>query len=205
MTTKGACSGIEFHLSFLLLVFVPKDFSQRSHPVRRARAFACPNSCTRDSRSAAVKSGQRFARKNKFREGALPQKKIREPLLSAVGSADRHRSSRAQHFDNTSPKDRTKASSLCRSGKRREKSLLARNNRFAKRRCKRVPFAVAASESATASRSVAGIRSRRPMMLRRTPSRCSWSLGQKIFVHRPVIPATSPEGASNSRKRAQKA
>src|SRR5215471_7939907 len=55
---------------------------------------------------------------------------------------------------------------------------------MANRRCRRVPRAVAASESAMACRSVAGTRSRRPMMLRRTPSstqcvvsvsRYSWS------------------------------
>src|SRR5437763_4715935 len=62
---------------------------------------------------------------------------------------------------------------------------------MASRRCRRVPREVAASESAMAWRRVAGTRSRRPMMLMRTPSatqcsvsvsRYSWSKRRMAFT-----------------------
>src|SRR5690348_1748789 len=52
---------------------------------------------------------------------------------------------------------------------------------MASRRCSRVPCAVAASESAMAWRSVAGTRSRRPIMLRRTPSSTQWVVSVRRY------------------------
>src|SRR5579864_9531363 len=66
---------------------------------------------------------------------------------------------------------------------------------MASRRCSRVPLAVAASESAMASRSVAGTRSRRPMMLSRTPSstQCAVSVSRYSWSKR-RMPFTSAAG-----------